>query len=123
MRELILLTLFLSLSAHGADKEQRRARIIDSDSGRIPLHTVVPVYPEKARRDRIEGEVQVCFDVDRSGRTRRVAVRRSTHRIFERPSIRAVKTSSFRALTDDQTLQSIKSCRTFVFSLQPLEND
>ena len=123
MRALALLTLLLTMPALGADTEQRRARIIDSDSGRIPLHTIVPVYPEKARRDRIEGEVQVCFDVDRSGRTRRVAVRRSTHRIFERPSIRAVKASTFRPLKDAQDLQSIKSCRTFEFSLQPVEKD
>ncbi len=120
---LALLMLFLTMSVFGADTEQRRARIIDSDSGRVPLHTMVPVYPEKARRDRIEGEVQVCFDVDRSGRTRRVAVRRSSHRIFERPSIRAVKISTFRPLDDAQDLPSIKSCRTFVYSLQPVEKD
>lgn len=123
MRALALLTLLLAIPVFGDDTEQGRARVIDSDSDRIPLHTVVPLYPEKARRDRIEGEVQVCFDVDRSGRTRRVAVRRSTQRMFERPAMRAVKASTFRALKDDQDLQSIKSCRTFVFSLQPLAKD
>ena len=46
---------------------------------RKPLHTVVPAYPEKARRARVEGEVEVCFEVDRNGKTRRVAVRRSTN--------------------------------------------
>ncbi len=123
MRTLTLLTLFLALPVLGAETEQRRARIIESDSGRIPAHTIVPLYPEKARRDRIEGEVQVCFDVDRNGRTRRVAVRRSSHRIFERVSIRAVKASTYRPLGDAEDLQSIKSCRTFVFSLQPVEKD
>ena len=115
--------LFLVVPVLAAEPEQQRAQMIDSDSDRVPLHTVVPIYPDKARRDRIEGEVQVCFDVDRKGRTRRVAVRRSTHRVFERPSIRAVKTSTFRPLNDGQALQPIKSCRTFLFSLQPVEID
>lgn len=120
MRAGWLLALILATPALGGTAESQKARVIDSDTDRIPEQTVVPVYPEKARRDRIEGEVQVCFDVDRSGRTRRVAVRQSTHRIFEKPSIRAVKASTFRPLKDGQELQVIKSCRTFVFSLQPV---
>jgi len=95
------------------------ARIVDTGLQRIPELTVAPVYPRKARRDRIEGEVQVCFEVDRDGRPRRVAVRRSTHRVFEKPSIRAVKASSFRPLAADAPDPKIKSCRTFVFSLEP----
>ena len=31
---------------------------VDTDYDRQPLHTVVPEYPEKARRERIEGEVR-----------------------------------------------------------------
>tara|TARA_R110000782_G_scaffold41594_7_gene95230 strand:+ start:1037 stop:1408 length:372 start_codon:yes stop_codon:yes gene_type:complete len=122
MHSFALLVLLTGTSALDVGADNNKARIIDSDSDRTPLHTVVPVYPFKARRDRIEGEVQVCFDIDRAGRTRRVAVRRSTHRIFERPSIRAVKASTFRPLDDDQALQAIKSCRTFVFALQPVED-
>ncbi|HNP63791.1 MAG TPA: energy transducer TonB [Woeseiaceae bacterium] len=121
MHSLALLVLLTGMSVLGESADTDRARIIDSDTDRTPLQTVVPAYPEKARRDRIEGEVQVCFDIDRAGRTRRVAVRRSTHRIFERPSIQAVKASTFRPLDDDQALQAIKSCRTFVFELQPVE--
>ena len=62
---------------------------------RVPLKTAVPEYPDAALRDRVEGEVQVCFEVDRRGRPWRIAVRSSTHRIFERPSIRAVRASSY----------------------------
>ena len=104
-----------------ADEESLYAQVIDVDTKRLPAHTVAPKYPRKARRDRVEGEVQVCFDVDRKGRTRRIAVRHSTNRAFERPSIRAVRSSTFRPLKKNQPLQVMKSCRTFRFSLQPVE--
>ncbi len=87
---------------------------------RKPARTVVPDYPEEARRDRIEGEVQVCFEITRAGRTRRVAVRNSTHRIFERPARRAVKQSTYAPLDDDAEVPAIKACRTFRFSLEPV---
>lgn len=122
MRTLLFLAIFLAGPVLGDDKPLL-AGIIDSKTNRIPLHTTAPAYPKKARRDRIEGEVQVCFDVDRKGRTRRIAVRHSTNRLFERPSIRAVKASTFRPLKDDEALPPIKSCRTFVFALQPVEKD
>lgn len=87
---------------------------------RKPAHTVVPNYPEEARRDRIEGEVQVCFEITREGRTRRVAVRKSTHRIFEKPARRAVKRSSYVPLPKGAEAPAIKACRTFRFSLEPV---
>ena len=90
---------------------------------RKPAHTVVPDYPEIARRDRIEGEVQVCFEITREGRTRRVAVRRSTHRIFEKPSRRAVKQSTYVPLPKDAEVPVIKACRTFRFSLEPVTTE
>ena len=85
---------------------------------RVPLHTVVPKYPPDARRDGIEGEVEVCFNVDRQGRPIRIAVRRSTHRVFEKPSIRAVRASRYQPLPRSQPVPAIKTCRTFNFSLE-----
>lgn len=117
----LLLALVLLAPVLSAEDEPIVARIIDSDIKRFPLQTVAPEYPRKARRDRVEGRVQVCFDIDRLGGTRRVAVRHSTNKAFERPSIRAVKASTFRPLNEDQVLQVLKSCRTFVFSLEPIE--
>lgn len=87
---------------------------------RKPVYTVVPNYPEEARRDRIEGEVQVCFEITREGRTRRVAVRKSTHRIFEKPARRAVKQSTYAPLPKDAEVPAVKACRTFRFSLEPV---
>ena len=92
-------------------------------SERKPLHTVVPDYPEAARRDRIEGEVQVCFEITRDGRTRRVAVRKSTHRVFEKPARRAVKQSTYVPLPKEAEVPLIKSCRTFRFSLEPVVSE
>lgn len=91
----------------------------DTATDRVPVYTVVPDYPKVARRDRIEGEVQVCFEIDRKGRTRRVAVRRSTHRLFEKPARRAVKQSTYAPLPKDAEVPAIKACRTFRFSLEP----
>lgn len=93
----------------------------DAGSGeRKPSFTVIPDYPKVARRDRIEGEVQVCFEVTRDGRTRRIAVRKSTHRLFEKPAIRAVRASTYLPLPSDAVMSGIKTCRTFRFTLEPV---
>ena len=93
---------------------------LDSPTDRLPLQTVVPDYPESARRDRVEGEVQVCFDISRRGYPRRIAVRKSTHRVFERPAMKAVRKSTWQPLEKGQALPAIKACRTFRFSLVPV---
>lgn len=95
----------------------------DEESDRTPLHTVVPAYPKDARRDRIEGEVQVCYYVDKRGRPYRVAVRNSTHRLFERPALRAVRGSTYVPLAPGEKSSGIKTCRTFRFELQPIAVD
>ncbi len=95
---------------------------LGADSGdRKPLHTLVPIYPERARRERLEGDVEVCFNVDRKGRTSRVRVRRSTHRVFEKPAVLAVRASSYEPLPEGTKLSGIKTCRTFRFRLTPVE--
>ncbi len=96
--------------------------LVDDSSDRKPLQTQVPQYPypEKARRQRLEGEVEVCFHVDREGRTSRVGVRRSTNRIFEKPSMLAVRASTYRPLPEGSRLSGIKTCRTFRFRLTPV---
>ncbi len=92
----------------------------DSATDRVPLHTVIPDYPRTARRDRIEGEVQVCFNITRDGYPTRIAVRRSTHRIFEKPSRKAVRQSTWLPIGKDEPMSGIKACRTFRFNLVPV---
>ena len=98
--------------------------LVQADGGvegdRKPLLTVVPVYPALARRERVEGEVQVCFNVDREGSTHRVRVRKSTNRIFEKPSILAARASTYLPLSKDKEMSGIKTCRTFRFHLNPV---
>ncbi len=93
---------------------------IDSDYDRMPANTVVPEYPGKARQERIEGEVQVCFDISREGFPRRVTVRQSTHRLFEKPARDAVRRSTWRPVPLGQKVPAIKACRTFRFKLIPV---
>lgn len=90
----------------------------DGGYERVPVNTVAPVYPEVALRDRIEGDVQVCFNVNREGRPYRIAVRKSSNRVFEKPAIRAVRASRFQPLPKDQEVPAIKTCRTFRFRLE-----
>lgn len=115
--------LLIIVQAMAADDATLVARVIDADTNRVPLHTIVPQYPHKARRDRVEGEVQVCFHIDRAGRTHRISVRTSTNHVFEKPSAKSVRASTFRPLGKDEPLQEMKSCRTFIFSLQPVKTD
>lgn len=112
--------MLATFAAHGDDIEKA---VTDDTGERLPLHTVVPAYPEKARRARVEGDVEVCFNVDREGRTSRIAVRHSTNQVFERPSINAVRASSYRPLPPDRKLSGIKTCRTFRFRLSPVAID
>jgi len=115
----IVLALMLANPANS--QEHPDVEYIPGDEGeRVPLHTVVPLYPEEARRARVEGEVEVCFKIDREGRTSRVAVRRSTNRVFEKPARNAVKLSTYQRLPADQPLSGIKTCRTFRFFLTPV---
>lgn len=95
----------------------------DTDTERKPLHTVIPDYPAEARRDRVQGHVQVCFKISRSGAPWRIAVRKSTHRVFEKPALKAIRESTFVPLGPTDEVPRIKACRTFRFYLEPVPED
>ena len=116
---LLILAMLCSLAPR-AEEAADVTHITDFGSERKPRHTVVPVYPQRALRDRIEGEVEVCFNVDRKGRTSRIAVRRSSHRLFEKPAMQAVRQSTYVALPAELRMSGIKTCRTFRFRLDPV---
>lgn len=94
--------------------------IFDSSTDRVPLKTAFPKYPSVARRDRIEGEAIVCFKIKTNGRISRPSLRSSTHRIFNRPTMRAIKRSTFEPLGPSQILAIAKTCRTYRFRLLPV---
>ena len=109
------------LTATGAAEDDSDVTHFTGDTGdRMPLQTMVPVYPERALADRIEGEVQVCFNVDREGRTSRIAVRRSSNRLFEKPAMVAIRGSTYMPLQGGEELSGIKTCRTFRFLFDPV---
>lgn len=106
-----------------ADNSTRFTRIThveDSSTDRTPSVTAVPQYPELARRDRIEGEATVCYTIDKKGRILRPSVRRSSHKMFAKPALKAIKKSSYEPLRPDQKMSQVKSCRTFRFLLNPV---
>lgn len=115
----LLTALTLSNMASGDNAVEK----FDSGTDRVPLLTTVPDYPEVARRDRIQGEVQVCFNITRDGYPRRIAVRSSTNRLFEKPAMKAVRKSTWVRLHKDEAMSGIKACRTFRFTLIPVDDD
>ena len=116
--------LLASLLAAGAAAGDARVTHLEDDShDRVPLNTVAPAYPAVARRDRIEGDVQVCFNVDRKGRPYRIAVRSSTNRVFEKPAIRAIRASRYQPVPPEREVPAIKTCRTFRFRLESATAD
>lgn len=115
----VAVALLVSALAAASDGVER----IDSDTDRVPQLTVIPEYPDIARRDRIEGEVQVCFDISRDGYPQRIAVRKSTNRLFEKTARKAVRKSTWAPLKKGQEVSGVKACRTFRFTLVPVEED
>ena len=94
--------------------------IFDTSTDRVPLVTAFPKYPSVARRDRIEGEATVCFKIKTNGKISRPSMRDSSHRIFVRPTMRAIKKSTFEPLGPSQILATAKTCRTYRFRLEPV---
>jgi len=115
-----VLTMLLAVATLRAEDDADVTHLVDDSSERMPLQTVVPIYPERALRDRIQGVVEVCFDVDREGRTSRIAVRHSSNRLFEKSAMLAVRGSSYVPVPKNKVLSGIKTCRTFRFLLDPV---
>ena len=113
-----LVAIALAAPALASAESREITHYTDSSGERVPSNTVAPVYPADARRERIEGDVQVCFHVDREGRPYRIAVRTSTNRVFEKPSIRAVRASRYHPIPKELEVPAIKTCRTFRFRLE-----
>jgi len=92
---------------------------IDRNTDRIPALTIFPKYPSIARRDRIEGEVTVCFKIKANGKISRPVVTDRSHRIFSKPSLRAIRKSNYEPIGPRQLLATARTCRIYRFRLEP----
>ena len=106
--------------ALAAESDLRIRYVQDSSTDRQPATTAFPKYPSIARRDRIEGEATICFKIDARGRVSRASVNSYSHKIFRKPSLRAIKKSSFEPLQPGQILAKAKACRTYRYRLEPI---
>jgi protein TonB len=95
----------------------------DSGRERTPAITEFPKYPSIARRDRVEGEATVCFTVNAKGQVIRPGIRSSSHRVFERPALDAIRASTFEPLKAGETKSNLKTCRIYRFRLAPVEDN
>ena len=113
--------LMLGSPAHALQQDTGLVRhFIDTSTDRVPALTAFPRYPSVARRDRIEGEATVCFKIRANGRISRPVVTDYTHKIFSKPSLRAIKKSSFEPLGPGQLLKTARTCRIYRFRLDPV---
>lgn len=119
-RNFVCVAVLLVAPMVSAQNESSVTHLLDPAAERKPLQTVVPLYPERALRDRVQGDVEVCFNVNREGQTSRISVRESSHRMFEKPAMQAVRASSYLPLEEDKVLSGIKTCRIFRFRLDPV---
>lgn len=119
----IMLALSGVAVAQQQDMTPRLSYIQDDDTDRVPVVTAFPDYPSVARRDRIEGEAVVCFRIDSRGKVLSAKVRSSTHKIFVKPSLRAIRASSYEPLQPGQSLEGSKTCRTYRYRLDPVPVD
>jgi len=105
------------------ETELRQSHFTDSSNERTPAVTAFPTYPRIARRDRIEGEAIICFKITLDGRIRSIRVKSYSNRIFRRPSLRAIKDSTFEPLRPHEIFSTSRTCRTYRFRLEPVETE
>jgi len=119
----VILGVLLSSATVPAQEERDFGVVrhfIDTVTDRVPALTAFPRYPSIARRDRIEGEATVCFKIRTNGKISRPIVTDYSHKIFSKPSLRAIKKSTFEPLGPGQILKTARTCRTYRFRLEPV---
>ena len=110
----LLAALLLSLSAG------LPAAVPDNALLRKPVLIRTPEYPAKAFRKRLQGDVEVCFEILADGRVYKPYVSSSSARVFNRSALRAIRESRFEA--DPAGTGRIRGCRVYRFRLQPIES-
>lgn len=106
--------LCLSAAAieHPAATPERRA-----------LVSSTPQYPVKARNQRVEGDVTVCYTIDARGKVRRPYVKKTSNRVFNQAALRAARAIVYEAAAPDAANERAPACSTYRFRLQPQDQD
>lgn len=112
--------LWTATTSFSAEQEAGVRHFVDSSTDRSPALTAFPKYPSVARRDRIEGEATVCFKIRANGKISRPVVTATSHKIFSKPALRAIRKSSFEPIGPGQILATARTCRTYRFRLDPI---
>ncbi len=74
---------------------ERAFSLTEIDQGPQALFQASPLYPPEARRQKLEGVVNVIFIVDTAGKVVDPRVDTSTHPVFEKPALEALKQWKF----------------------------
>lgn len=117
---LVVSGLLLPFAGLTEESTQGGTYLSDTQRERTPAITAFPKYPYVARRDRMEGEATICFTVNAKGQIIRPGVRSSSHRIFEKPALEAIRASTFEPLKPGESKSNLKTCRIFRFRLDPI---
>ena len=122
---LLMVAALPGISLSQQDRQDRQDRqyenyVSDSKRERNPAVTAFPKYPYVARRDRMEGDATVCFTVNAKGQVIRPSVRSSSHRIFEKPALKAIRASTYEPLKPGESKSNLKTCRIYRFRLDPI---
>ena len=94
--------------------------VVTNTAERRPMSSSSPTYPEKARNERREGDVTVCYTITAEGKVRRPYVHESSDRVFNRSAVRAAKEIVYEPAAPGAANTRAPACSTFRFRLQPL---
>jgi len=84
-----------------------------------PMSMVFPKYPEEARLRGWEDAVVVRYIIGKDGRVRDVIVLDKPERdLFEKPTVKAIRTWRFRPLKKDGVAQEVVHELTIIFKLE-----
>lgn len=86
----------------------------------MPLHRVNPVYPRKALQRKIEGFVELSFDIDKSGKPKNIKiVDAKPGRIFNREALKALRNWKYQPrMVNGQALERLGQRVKLEFKLQ-----
>ena len=109
------------LFAHYSDEVLRhRLQPVYRDTASSPLQLIIrrqsqPVYPRQARRLGLQGSVDIIFDIDAKGVTRRHTLLTSTNSLFDEAALTAIKNRRYQPYPDKASAIPVYGVRERVY--------